>query len=70
MGEPCHDIMAIFREAAAADKVCLQQARSSNTHIQAEEGAADALGAGQEKLETLGSFRSLTGSLDTSAKAV
>lgn len=23
MGEPCHDIMVIFREAAAADKVCL-----------------------------------------------
>ncbi|KAG7471724.1 hypothetical protein JOB18_049271, partial [Solea senegalensis] len=36
MGEPRHDIMVIFREAAAADKVCLHAASAHSLYTTRE----------------------------------
>lgn len=55
MGEPCHDIMTIFRETAAADKVCLHAVQVIVcTHIQVDEAPQKLLV--QEKLELPGVF--------------
>lgn len=60
MGEPRHDIMAIFREAAAADKVSLHAVLLRVYTQLGRGGTTDSAGAWQEKLEPLGAFHSRT----------
>lgn len=70
MAEHRHDIMAIFREAAAADKVCLHAAPLRVYTHPGRGGTTDSAGARLETLEPLGTFHSLKTSLGYFGKSI